>query len=271
MGQVQTAGARVAYKKEGQGPVVLLIQGVGVIGNGWLPQVQGLTDRFTLITFDNRGIGGSEISNGELSIEAMATDALAIMDQEQIASFHVAGHSMGGVIAQQVALSAPHRVKSLSFLCTFACGKQATRLTLSILWLGLRCRIGSRVARRNAFLEIIMPSNHLRTLNRVQLAEELAPLFGHDLADQPSIVMKQLRAMSKYDRRTDLARLKSIPTLVLSATEDKIALPEYGQELAACIPGARFVEIPDAGHGVPIQRAGQVNALLAEHCLKGYS
>jgi aminoacrylate hydrolase len=269
MGHVQRAGARIAYQKQGQGPAVLLIQGVGLIGNGWLPQVQGLADRFTLITFDNRGIGGSEITSGELTIETMATDALAIMDQEQIESFHVVGHSMGGVIAQQVALSAPDRIKSLSLLCTFARGKQATRLTLPILWLGLRSRIGSRVARRNAFLEIIMPSNYLRTSNKGQLAEELAPLFGHDLADQPPIVMKQLRALSRYDRRTDLAGLKSIPTLVLSATEDKIALPEYGRELAACIPGARFVEISDAGHGVPIQLASEVNALLAAHCLRG--
>jgi aminoacrylate hydrolase len=268
MRHVQTAGARVAYTKEGQGPAVLLIQGVGLIGDGWLPQVKELSDRFTLIRFDHRGIGASTITDGEITIEAMAADALAIMDHEQIESFHVVGHSMGGMIAQQVALEAPHRVESLSLLCTFASGKQATRLTLPMVWLGLRSRLGPRASRRNAFLEIIMPSKHLRTLNRVQLAEELAPLFGHDLADQPSIVLKQLRALGNYDRWTDLARLKSIPTLVLSATEDKIALPEYGRELASCIPGARFIEISDAGHGVPIQLAGQVNALLEEHFLK---
>jgi aminoacrylate hydrolase len=264
MRHVEAPGARVAYVREGEGPAVLLIQGVGLVGNGWLPQVKGLSNRFTIITFDNPGIGGSELRNGELTIESMAAAALAIMDQEQIESFHVAGHSMGGVIAQQVALSAPHRVKSLSLLCTFARGKQATRLTFPILWLGLRSRVGPRTARRNAFLEIIMPPSYLRGVNKHVLAEELKPIFGHDLADQPPIVMKQLRALSRYDRCGELSRLQSIPTLVVSGSDDKIALPQYGRELSSAIPGARFVEIPDAGHGLPIQFADKVNTMLAE-------
>jgi pimeloyl-ACP methyl ester carboxylesterase len=244
-----------------------MIQGVGLIGNGWLPQVKGLTDRFSVVTFDNRGIGASEITSGKLSIEVMAADALAIMDQEKVDCFHVAGHSMGGVIAQQVALMAPHRVKSLSLLCTFARGKQATRLTLPMLWLGLRCRIGPRVARRNAFLELIVPPAYLRTVNRAQLAKDLEPLFGHDLAEQPPIVMQQLRALSKYDRSGELVRLESIPTIVVSAQQDKIALPEYGRELAGCVHGAHFVEIAQAGHGLPITMAEEVNALLAKFLL----
>ncbi len=255
----------MAYNREGQGPAVLLIQGVGLIGNGWRPQVKGIADRFTVVTFDNRGIGGSSITSGELSIKAMAADALTIMDHEKIENFHVAGHSMGGVIAQELALTAPHRVKSLSLLCTFAHGRQATRLTLPVLWIGLRTRVGPRRCRRNAFLEIIMPPAYLRAVDRGRLAKELEPLFGHDLADQPPIVMKQLRAMAKYDRRPDLPRLKSIPTLVLSASEDRIALPAYGRELAEIIPGAQFHELPNAGHGVPIQLMDKVNAYLAQH------
>ena len=244
---------------------MLFIQGVGVVGEGWRPQVDGLRDRYTAISFDNRGIGGSEIRSGKLTIEAMALDALAIMDAEGIDRFHVASHSMGGLIAQEVALIAPGRVKSLALLCTFARGKQAARLTPAIIVVGLRTRIGTRAMRRNAFLGLVMPPAVLAGRDRTQLAEELAPLFGHDIADQPPIILKQVATMAKYDASARLGQLAAIPTLVASAELDRIALPAFGRELAAAIPGARFVELPGAGHGVPIHAASEVNDLLARH------
>ena len=262
---LQTAGARLSYLRSGTGPAVLLIQGVGVVGEGWRPQIDELGARFDMLAFDNRGIGLSEARQAELTIEAMASDALAIMDAEKIDRFHVVGHSMGGLIAQEVALTAPQRTLSLALLCTFAHGKQGSRPTLGMLGTALRTRIGTRNARRNAFLELVMPPSYLKTVDRMQLAHDLKPFFGHDLADQPPIVMKQLRAMSKYDAGARLAALASIRTLVVSAAGDRIALPAYGRELAAAIPGARLVEIADAGHGVTIQRAPEVNALLADH------
>src|SRR5688572_24587159 len=101
MAYVERETARVYYAREGQGPAVLLIQGVGVIGNGWKPQVEGLKDAFTLISIDNRGIGRST-SEQPPTIEDMAADAVAVADAEGIERFHLVGHSMGGVIAQQV-------------------------------------------------------------------------------------------------------------------------------------------------------------------------
>jgi 3-oxoadipate enol-lactonase len=102
-------------------------------------------------------------------------------------------------------------------------------------------------------------------VDRAELAGQLQPLFGHDLAEQSPITMKQLRAMAKYDARGELKRLAGIPTLVVAAREDRIALPAYNRELADAIPGARYVELSDSGHGVTIHRAQEVNALLAEH------
>ena len=136
---------------------------------------------------------------------ASATDALAIVDSLSLDRFHVAGHSMGGVIAQEVALRAPERIKSLAFLCTFAKGKDGSKVTLPMLATALRMRIGTRVMRRNAFLELIMPARYLQETDRPALAARLGPLFGHDLAVQPPIVMKQLGAMSKYDAGARLA------------------------------------------------------------------
>lgn len=129
MPTVHTRGARVSYSRTGTGPPVLLIQGVGAIGNAWRPQIDGLRDRFSLIAFDNRGIGASATDDAFLTVEGMADDALAILDAEGIDRCHVAGHSMGGLIAMQLALTSPRRVKSLALLCTFPNGRLGARLT----------------------------------------------------------------------------------------------------------------------------------------------
>ncbi len=268
MPTIDTPGASLLYSKAGTGPPVLLIQGVGVVGNGWSPQVDELKGRFAMVSFDNRGIGASVTRDGRLTIEDMAIDALAIVDSLGLDRFHVAGHSMGGVIAQALALRAPTRIKSLAFLCTFAKGKDGSKVTLPMLATALRMRIGTRAMRRNAFLELIMPERYLQQIDRPALAAQLHPLFGHDLAEQPPIVMKQLGAMSKYDAGARLAGLGSIPTLVVSASEDRIAPPSTGRALAAAIPGSTYVEIADAGHGLPIHRAAETNALLAGHWMR---
>jgi len=266
---LSTDGATIAYERAGSGPPVLLIQGVGVIGRGWQPQIEGLASEYSLYTFDNRGIGGSTMDGRALSIEAMAGDALAVMDASGVARFHVVGHSMGGVIAQEVALRAPARVRSLCLMCTVVRGRDASGLTLPMIITGLRTRIGTRAMRRRAFLDLVMPPDALRSIDRAALCDRLGGLFGHDLADQPPIVMPQIRAMARYDARERLAQLAAIPTLVMSAAHDRIAPPASGRQLAAAIPGARYVEYPDAGHGLPIQHADRVNAALREHFGRG--
>ena len=135
-----------------------------------------------------------------------------------------------------------------------------------MIWLGMRSRIGPRRARRRAFLRFVMPPDALRNgADADALAAELEPLFGHDLADQPPVTMKQLGAMKRYDATPRLAELGGIPTLVVSAAHDPIAPPRAGRAIAAGIPGARYVEMADASHGVPIHQAERINALLLDH------
>lgn len=265
MAFVERPGSRVHYSKRGTGPGVLLLQGVGVIGEGWLPQVAALESSYTTIAIDNRGIGQSTCTDSSLTIEAMAMDALSVADAEGLDRFHLVGHSMGGIIAQQIALTAPDRVMSLSLLCTFFKGSQGTAMPPGLLWTAIRSRVGTRRMRRQAFIEIVMPPEYLATVNRDELCERLGTLFGRDLADQPSILMKQLRAMGRFDASSRLSALERIPTLVLSAEHDRIARPEFGRALAAAIPGAQYVEIKGAGHAVTIQCAERVNAVLVAH------
>jgi pimeloyl-ACP methyl ester carboxylesterase len=265
MPALHTHGARVSYTRTGIGEPVLLIQGVGSIGKAWTPQVEALRHRFSVITFDNRGIGASTITEGRLTIESMADDALAILDAEGIDRCHVVGHSMGGLIAMQLALLSPRRVRSLALLCTFPDGKSGSRLTRDTLFTGIRTRLGTRTMRRNAFLSLVVSKAGMRSRSLRTLAAEMTELFGRDLADQPSIIMKQLRAMARFDPTWRLRCLASIRTLVVSGEEDRIALPAYGRKLAAAIPGALYVQLEKAGHAVPIESPASISRLLGEH------
>jgi pimeloyl-ACP methyl ester carboxylesterase len=262
---IEHGGCRLSYEVAGKGPPVLFIQGVGVHGRGWSPQVEALSSGFRCLSFDNRGMGGSQPLTLPLTVEQMAEDALALLTCQGWDSAHVVGHSLGGPVALELALSAPERVRSLALLCTVARGRDATRFSRRMLWLGLRSAVGTRRMRRRAFLEIVLPPSALAAGEAEELAARLAPLFGHDLAEQPPVAMRQLAALRAYDATARLGRLAGIPTLVVSATHDPIAPPRYGRALAEGVPGARFVEIPDASHGVTIQRAEQINRLLKEH------
>ena len=242
-----------------------MIQGVGVAGAAWRPQVEALSQQYSCLWFDNRGFGESLPMGGLLTVELLAEDVLALMNAQGWKSAHLVGHSLGGLIALYVAKLAKQRVKSLSLLCTFPTGAIPTRLTPWIILAGLRTRIGSPQSRRRAFLRMVMPAAELRRIDRDAFAERLGSLFGHDLAEQPPVVMHQLRAMSRADARLFLPSFAGIPTLVVSAAHDRIAPPYGGRALAAAIPGARYVEIENASHGVTIHQPERINTLLLEH------
>ena len=259
---------RLAYDVEGSGPPVVLIQGVGIHGAGWTPQVAALRARFQCLTFDNRGMGQSQPQGVPITVEQMAEDTACLMDHIGWESAHVIAHSLGGLVALHLALTRRARMRSLSLLCTFARGRDATRLSGRMLWLGLRSRIGSSRMRRRAFLQIVMPPHALVGADLEEMAAGLAPLFGHDLADQPPVAMKQLAALRAYDATAHLSEIVDVPTLVVSAARDPIATPRSGRALAGGIPGARYVEFSQASHGMPIQLSAEVNALLLEHLLR---
>ncbi|MFL6416537.1 MAG: alpha/beta fold hydrolase [Bryobacteraceae bacterium] len=258
-------GCPISYDLNGRGEPVVFVQGVGVHGSGWGYQVRELARDYRCLTFDNRGIGSSCPASANITVEQLARDTLAIMDAAGFAQAHLVGHSFGGLIAQQLALTARSRVRTLSLLCTTGRGADTARLSPVLLWRSLRSRIGTRAMRRSAFLRIVMPERYLAGLDRDKLGQEVAALFGHDLADSPAIVRRQLIALCRFNPGSRLKELSGIPTLVVSAREDPIFPPRFGRALAEAIGEANFIEIPNASHGVIIQRAEEMNTLLREH------
>jgi len=265
-GVTQHRGCGLSWSVEGVGPPVVLIQGVNVAGSGWRPQVEGLGGRFRCLSFDNRGMAASQPPGDRLTVDLMVEDTLRLMDAQGWNGAHLVGHSLGGFVALHAALAAPERVRSLSLLCTFASGKVPLRMSWWMLGVGVRSRIGARRKRRRAFLEVVLSPQELRSAPDLDaLADRVGELFGHDLADQPPIVMRQLRAMAGVDATAELGRLAAVPTLVVSAEHDRIAPPAAGRTLAARIPGARYVQVQGSAHGVVLTRPEEVNGLLAEH------
>lgn len=247
---------------------MLLVQGSGVAGCAWRPQVDALSARHRCVTFDNRGVGGSGAIPGTLGVEDLVGDALAVLDVAGIDRAHVVGHSMGGLVAHRLALRAPARVRSLALLGTFACGARAAELSPWLVWVGLRANVGPRSMRRRAFLEMIASPAELASTDLESVMARYEDVLGRGLADAPAAAVRAcVRAMSR-DGEAGIGALRalaSIPTLVVSAEHDRIAPVRHGEELARAIPGATFERWEGTAHGMTIERAAALGERLARH------
>jgi pimeloyl-ACP methyl ester carboxylesterase len=208
MGTAQTEdGARLHYDIHGDGPDVLLVHGTGIARQAWSPQVAGLRDRFRVIAFDNRGIGQSTLGSGPLTVERMAADALAVLDDAGIARAHVVGHSLGGLVAIALALHDPERVRSLALLCTFADGGPVAAPRPWIVWVGLRARLGTPRMRRHAFLEMIRRLRRARSPDRRNVRPRpRRPARDRDGAAACTISLQPHVALGRAGQCTDACR-----------------------------------------------------------------
>ncbi len=260
-------GCRLAYRVDGAGPPLVMIQGVGAQGTSPNPQIERLAPHYTCLSFDNRGIGASQPVGGELTSFQMAKDTLALMDHLGWASAHMVGHSFGSIVALQVALINKARVRSLSLLCAFAKGEDAVDLSVRLIWIIVRLRHAPPRIRREAFLELVLPPGHPE-LHSEKMADRISVIVGHDVAEMPPITSRQIKAMRASDVTSRLHELAGVLTLVINGGKDMIARPELGRALAAGIRGARYMEIPDAGHSLPIIDPDRCANLVLEHLAK---
>jgi len=249
---------KICYEIRGNGIPIIFIQGVGDSGATRENRLLDQYPNMQIIRLDNRGIGRSLPLVGNITIERYAQDILELMDHLKLMKAHLVGHSMGGVIAQKVALLQPERILSLSLVCTFAQGKEVIHLHPRLLWITLKARIGCPQKRKVSFLELLFSKKFLDTKSldeKKELARFVESIMGRDLAEFPPVVNLQLRALVKSNFYDQLTNLQSIPTQVISATEDPIALPKFGIRLHQKIPGSTFILIDHASHAYPIEHA----------------
>lgn len=254
---------RIAYETHGaSGPPVLLVMGLGMRGIVWRPQIEVLSEDHRLATFDHRGVGESDPPPGPFRMRDMAFDALRVAGALGWQRFHLVGISMGGMIAQEVALAAPERVASLALLATHPGGPTGMIPTP----VGLRdfasAILGPRAGRIPAMERLLYPPEFLATVDRAELARRLG-----DQAVEPAarrVVLLQIAAIAGFDTRHRLGEIVA-PTLVVQPGRDVLVRPGHAEVLARGIPGARLHTFHDAGHGVAFQHARPLSELLREH------
>lgn len=255
-------GLRLAYDVAGEGPPLLLIGGLSADRAFW-SLARPLLDGFTTLAFDHRDVGHSDRAAAPYMPLDMAQDALAILDAAGIARAHVVGHSLGGAVAQELALLAPERVDRLVLACTFARNDVYSAGVLELLK-----RLRAEVANPVTYVQALATF----TLGRTFL--QATPLEG--IARQV-VAAGPLQEVAAFQRQTDaslavdtLTRLGGIaaPTLVMAPPQDRIFAPDFGREIAAAIPGALFVEGPATGH-CPMIEAPAAFAQMVTAFLRG--
>jgi pimeloyl-ACP methyl ester carboxylesterase len=261
--QFEFEGCPIAYRIEGSGPPLVMIQGVGAYGTSPNPQIDLLKGKYQCLTFDNRGVGASVPAGREVTVPQMARDTPALMDHVGWQTAHLIGHSLGGLISMEVALAAKSRVRSLTLLNTFARGADASRMSLKLLWIMTRLTLAPRSIRRKALMELLLPPHFKGDAKKT--ADLLSGVFGHDIGDFPKSSNLQMKAMKAHDVTGRLSELAGIPTLVVSAECDPIARPAYGRAIANGIPGARYVEIANGSHAFPVIEAERCAQITLEH------
>lgn len=256
------------YDRAGsRGPRVLLVQGVGCVGEGWRPQIDDLARDHQVAWLDNRGIGGSVPFGGAVTVEEMARDCQRLLDHLGWQTAHLVGHSMGGLIVAQAGREFPQRVASLSLLSTLRRGRDAALPTLASLRITLRLLRGAEGARWLTVAELPFPRPFLATLSEEERLRLVQLIFCRDFLSRPRIVRQQIAALWRH-RGGDMAPLRNIPTLILTGALDIVVKSSFSDDLYAHLPHARLERFADAGHGLPLQHPARVNDLLRKHFTK---
>jgi 3-oxoadipate enol-lactonase len=242
-------GCRLYYEvtgSSGHSPL-LLLEGLGGSITGWRYNLPRLSERYHVIAYDFRGNGRSDQPDQELPIRLLAADTLGILDNLGIGSTHVYAQSLGGMVAIEMALNRPERVRSLVLAATHAGHAGAFH------------RDSWKVPKSKPFVMLFGRSFIEHHPERI--AEELR--ISQEQPQQPGIQRRQWQAIAQWDVWDRLQEV-SHPTLVLHGTEDRLVPVENGRRMAELIPGAELHLLEGAGHAYHWEQPAEADrAVLA--------
>ena len=242
MPYVTNAGADIYWEEHGAGDPLLLIMGLGATLEWWHRLVPILAPHYRTIVYDNRGVGRSTVPPGPYLVPAMAEDAVAVMDAAGITSAHVFGASMGGMIAQELALNHPSRVRSLILGCT-ACGGPQTVLAGKDVAAAL---IARNTQPREEAMWTMVPFIYDPDTPRDVVAADLAIRLTSPVSNDGYFA--QLMGIRAWGGTCDRLGSLAMPTLVIHGETDQLVPPENGRIIAKGIPGSHLVMLPHASH-----------------------
>jgi aminoacrylate hydrolase len=243
---LDVADTRLHIVRRGEGPPLLLLVGLGGRADFWSGTMAHFAGRFDCLSFDHRKTGDSLPSDIRTTVAVLANDALALLDRLGIAKAHVVGHSLGGAIAQHIAVHAPERVE---------------KLVLSASWAGPHPAFLELFALRKQVLQHCGPEAYMLQGNllgnpgwwamqnheamRAGIKARLASFAGTE------IEMERMDAVTSHDLRAKVPGITA-ETLVICARDDGITPLPLSEELASLIPGARFEVMPAGNHFAPV-------------------
>ena len=244
-------GVQLHYEISGAGEPLLLIMGTsGSIGL-WGGLVERLAESYQVIAFDNRGLGGSDRGEGEITVASLAEDAVALLEALDVPAAHVVGWSLGSAMAQEMALSHPDRLRSIVLYSTWARASGFQRSVMAAL------RLPYAIRDMPSALAVAGLAFSPEALDAPEFADSVAamlPAFPQDDA-QMQVTTEQWDADLAHD---SLDRLPGIttPTLVVVGEQDLLTPPAQGRQVAEAIAGARFELLtgPGSSHCLHLER-----------------
>jgi pimeloyl-ACP methyl ester carboxylesterase len=245
-----TGSVILDYEIVGQGSPLVLLAGFASDRQTWAFQREALSKRHRVVLIDNRGAGRSPAPPGPYTTREMAQDVLDVFDRAGIATATVLGHSLGGAIAQELALLRPGAVERMILVSTFVHG-QALPLTALAKWRrGLLHGVDERLMIEEVLPLVYTPS----FLDHPHRARSIVGfLRAHRYPPTEQGLDGQFAAIESHDSRARLPQI-ACPTLVLVGELDRLTSPAMSRDLAERIPGARYQELAGAAHVCMIEQ-----------------
>ena len=261
MPHAEVNGRRLHYVRRGRGEPLLLIQGLSANHLHWGEEFLGLLEEdFDYVSYDHQGTGHSERTTDPFTMLDLADDAAGLLDALELNSAHVMGVSMGGMVAQEVALRHPQRVRTLTLGCTYA-GGEGSALTdptviqhLGELFMSGRAQEGLRAA---------FEYNVSREFADDPANFELVKRIARDLPTSLDVMLLQVQAVAGHDTSKRLGEI-SAPTLVIHGSEDQMLSVSNAHHIAERIPGARLEILEGVGHAFWWERPERSAQLVRE-------
>jgi len=253
MPSVMANGIEIDYADEGEGDVLLFLHGLGISQADWLPQIKYFKDYYRVIAPDFRGHGGSEKPDSDYSISIHAADIIALMDVLGLDSVHIVGLSMGGMVAFQLAVDAPERLRTMTIVNsgpalpndTFATKKMLWSRLLLIHLFGMK-RFAQKVA-ENMFVS--------------DDQDEAISALANQIASNPKkVYLKNLKSLWGWGVLEHLAAIE-IPTLLLAGDCDYSPVV-VKQGIVDAMQCAELVVVENSGHGTPIEKPDETNRAI---------
>lgn len=252
----------IRYGVRGSGPPVLLIMGFMARGRAWRSQIEALSPHYTVVWFDHRGVGDSAGPAAKTMAE-FASDCIYLMNHLEWSEAHVIGISMGGMIAQELAVSHPKRVLTLSLIVTHFGSWHRVIPPLRGFPLFLRAQFArSLPARLEALKQLLVPKSVLAHADHEVILNKLR----EDFSPKPP-ASTRLRHFWAIFRHNTYRRLKNFDkaSLVIQAQADLLVHPKHSVSLHEALPNAKLVSFAEAGHGIVRQSNISVSACLLAH------